>query len=324
MQFKLKYILYGILAIICLITTVDLVRIFSYKDYPLKPKAEIPTEQDQIYYELSQGSDSIGWNRLDGTLAYISGQYDCADFRLVNLIRIIYKYENQIPPQTLEKIQSSLFNFSYWWDENGQNSVCYWSENHQILFASAEYLIGQKYPNAIFKWSGQTGQIVSEKAKTRILDWLEMRWNYGFTEFYSEVYYKEDIGALINLIDLSDDPEIVSKSMIILDLLFYDVATQSHGTMFSSVCGRAYESHRKSGPKYNLSGLTEYFWGNGNSPKPGIVYGVSTSKNYELPSVLAAIALDTSAVIIRQQNGLDVIDSKRSKYHDATGNGSIY
>jgi len=41
------------------------------------------------------------------------------------------------------------------------------------------------------------------KANKRILDWLEMRWKYGFTEYYSGVYYKEDIGAMINLIDFA-------------------------------------------------------------------------------------------------------------------------
>ncbi len=314
MKFSWKYLLLGIITIACLVTAIDLIRISGYEVYPLKPKADIATEQDQIYYELSEGSDSIDWNRLNGTLEYISGQYDCADFRLVNLIRIVYKYQDRIPEETLHNIEHVLLNFSYWWDEGAQNSVCYWSENHQILFASAEYLIGSKYPDEIFTLSDQTGSVVAERARTRILDWLEMRWKHGFTEFYSEVYYKEDIGALINLINLADDPEIVNKSMIILDLLFYDVATQSFQTMFSSVSGRAYESHRKSGPKHNLSGITEYYWGNGEPPKPGIVYGIATSQKYKLPPVLTAIAHDTAVVIIRQQNGLDVIELKPLGY----------
>lgn len=38
------------------------------------------------------------------------------------------------------------------------------------------------------------------------------------------MYYKEDIAALINLIDFSEDEEITKKCKIIPDLLFYDVA----------------------------------------------------------------------------------------------------
>ena len=44
-----------------------------------------------------------------------------------------------------------------------------------------------------------------------MLDWFEMRWNYGFIEFYSGVYYKEDIGAIINLIDFAEDEEMVKR-----------------------------------------------------------------------------------------------------------------
>ena len=87
--------------------------------------------------------------------------------------------------------------------------MCYWSENHQILFASAEYLIGQLYPENVFPSSGLTGRQHMEKARLRMLDWFEMRWNYGFIEYYSGVYYKEDVGALINVIDYADDEELV-------------------------------------------------------------------------------------------------------------------
>jgi hypothetical protein len=87
----------------------------------------------------------------------------------------------------MEEIRQVLFNFRYWWDEPGENSMCYWSENHQILFASAEYLIGQKFPNAQFPNSGLTGTQHMEKARERIMDWLQMRWDCGFIEFYSSV-----------------------------------------------------------------------------------------------------------------------------------------
>jgi len=45
-----------------------------------------------------------------------------------------------------------------------------------------------------------------------------MRWNYGYIEFYSNVYYKEDIGPLNNLIDFADDNEIVTKAKICMNL----------------------------------------------------------------------------------------------------------
>ncbi|HSO88649.1 MAG TPA: hypothetical protein VLQ91_19000 [Draconibacterium sp.] len=313
-RFKLKYFISALLVAVIVITSVDLLRISNYEIIPMKPDVNIDCQQDQVYFELVNDTGDMDWNRLDGTLEYIQNEYDCADFRLVNLVRILYEYGDKIPADYKEKIENVLFSFRYWWDEPGENSMCYWSENHQILFASAEYLIGQKYPKTVFPNSGLTGKQHMEKARERILDWLEMRWKYGFIEYYSGVYYKEDIGAMINLIDFAGDDEIVKKTEIIFDLLFYDVATQNTGNMFVSVSGRAYEANRKGGPGSTLGGLTHYFWGDGKQIGPGLMYGMMTTKKYELPAVLSEIALDSSNSVIRQNNGLDISELKTEGY----------
>ncbi|MCP3932478.1 MAG: hypothetical protein GY705_25685 [Bacteroidetes bacterium] len=302
-------------------SVVDYIRISSYKTYLRKPNEKIDSRQDMLYYNLVNDI-KIDWSHLDGTLKYISGEYDCSDFRLVNLIRILYDYGGQIPKDYKDKVENVLFNFRYWWDEPGENSMCYWSENHQILFASAEYLIGQKYPDTIFPNSGLTGKQHMEKARIRALDWLKMRWDYGFIEYYSSVYYKEDIGALINLIDFAEDEELVKKSQIIMDLLFYDVASQNIATMFITVSGRAYEGNRKGGSGSNLGGLTRYYWGDGKKRGAGMMYGMMLSKRYKLPPVLAEIAKDTSNVIIKQSNGLDISELKTEGYY-GTDNRSM-
>lgn len=313
-RFKLKYFILALLSALIVITGIDLMRVSKYKTIPVKPEVSIDCQQDQIYFELINGATEMDWNRLDGTLQYIENEYDCSDFRLVNLVRILYEYGDRIPAETRLKIEDVLFNFRYWWDEPGENSMCYWSENHQILFATAEYLIGQKYPETFFPNSGLTGKQRMAKAKQRILDWLEMRWKYGFTEYYSGVYYKEDIGAMINLIDFAGDEEIVKKTEIIFDLLFYDVATQSMKNMFASVSGRAYERNRKGGPGSTLGGLTNYFWGDGNQIGEGLMYGMMTTKNYKLPPVLSEIAKDSSRVVIKQNNGLNISELKKEGY----------
>ena len=244
---NLRYLAYLLLSFIVVTIIVDLIRIDSYKIHPRRPDTQIDLEQNEIYYELARGIQEIDWKRLNGTLEYIRAEYDCSDFRLVNLIRILYEYENLLPDSVKQKIEEVLFDFRYWWSDPGENSMCYWTENHQILFASAEYLIGQKYPQAVFKNSGLRGRQLQERARKRALDWLEMRWRFGFTEYYSSVYYKEDIGAMINLIDFAGDIEIVQKTKIIMDLLLFDVATQNINTMFISTSNRAYRNNRTGG-----------------------------------------------------------------------------
>ena len=308
-------ILLTLLLIVFAVTSVDIIRISRYETYPVLPKYKIETNENQVYWDLVNRNESIDWKRLDGTLEYIKSEYDCSDFRLVNLIRIQYEFDDVIPIDYKNKIEEVFFNFRYWMDEPGENSMCYWSENHQILFSSAEYLIGQKYPTAVFPNSGLTGNEHMVKAKVRILDWLKMRWNYGFTEFYSNVYYEEDIAALINLIDFAEDEEVSKKSKIIMDLIFYDVATQSLQNMFISVSGRAYEGNRKGGYGSTLGGLTNYYWGNGEEIMPKMTYGLMVTNKYALPPVMNEIARDSTTVIIKQRNGLDIAELKTEGYY---------
>jgi len=321
-RIKFKHLLGLLLLLIVATLVIDFIRISRYEIIPKRPDKHIDSQQNQVYYDLVKDSSQIDWSRLDGTLEYIRWEYDCSDFRLVNVVRILYEFGDLIPEDYLAKMEEVLFNFRYWWDEPGENSMCYWSENHQILFASAEYLIGQLYPDSIFPSSGLSGRDHMEKARIRALDWLEMRWKYGFIEFYSSVYYQEDIAALINLIDFSGDEELVKKSQIILDMLFFDVAAQNISTMFISASGRAYEGNRKGGPGANLSGLADYYWGNGKETGPGMMYGMMRSEKYQLPPVLAEIARDSSPVIIKQSNGLDLTELKAEEYY-GTDNRSM-
>jgi hypothetical protein len=314
-KLKLRYFLILLLLFILSTVALDYRRNSRVEPIPERPDHEIKLEQDQIYYELSNGSAHTDWSRLAGTLEYIRGEYDCSDFRLVNLVRILYDFADSIPAHAMKEIEEVLLNFRYWWDEPGENSMCYWSENHQILFASAEYLIGQRYPETIFPNSGLSGKQHMEKARIRALDWLKMRWNYGFIEYYSSVYYKEDIGALINLIDFAEDEELVIKSQIVMDLLFYDVASQSLRTQFSSVSGRAYQRNRMGREAAEFSGLMDYMWGSGDQIGPHMMYGMMRSENYEVPPVFREIALDTSTVIIKQSNGLDLSELKEEGYY---------
>ena len=142
---------------------------------------------------------------------------------------------------------------------------------------------------------------------------MEMRWKYGFIEYYSNVYYIEDIGGMINMIDFADE-EISKKMQIIMDLLLYDVAVQNIKTMFISVSGRAYEGNRKGGRKATLGGITNYYWGNGEKISRGMMYGMMATKKYSLPPVIAEIAKVTGNVVVKQSNGLDISEMKAEGY----------
>ena len=315
MKIRVKYVIQFLLILIISSIIIDIIKITDYKTLPSLPPKDKRQGIYEIYFDLVNKSGNIDWKQLDETLAYIDYQYDCSDFTISTLIRLIYDYPNQVPDYEMTKIKKTLLNFRYWMDEPGENGMCYWSENHQILFASEEYLIGQLYPNEIFPNSGLNAKQHMEKALIRIKEWLKMRWCYGFSEFYSTTYYNEDIAGMINLIDYARNHEIVQKTKIIMDLLMYDIASQKMDNMFVSVSGRAYENGRKGGTRLTSTVITDYVWNNIKRKLFHLNYGFLTSKKYHVPPVIIEIGNDTSNVVIKQCNGLNISQLKSESYY---------
>ena len=53
-------------------------------------------------------------------------------------------------PADRQRTEHALLNFKFWLDEPGLDAMCYFTENHQILFQVAAYLTGQLWPDAVF------------------------------------------------------------------------------------------------------------------------------------------------------------------------------
>ena len=198
-------------------------------------------------------------SELEGTYAYIDGRYDCSDFRMNSLVRLYYAYGDQLPDSTKANIKRVMLDFKYWMDQGGSDSMCYWSENHQILFATQEYLVGQAFPNDRFTVDNKLGSEHMEMAEARINAWMNQRYLYGFTEWYSNNYYPEDIAPMANFIQFSEDEEMVNRMKMIMDLIWFDMASQSYKFegldeggdprtyyVFVSSSGRMYSDNRVS------------------------------------------------------------------------------
>ncbi|MCP4756174.1 MAG: hypothetical protein GY866_35375, partial [Proteobacteria bacterium] len=165
------------------------------------------------YYELARlhkNRGPIHEGLILGVLGYIDQRYDCSDFVLLGMVRILYQFFEHplLGSEIKERLVKTILDFKYHPEEPGIDSMCYWTENHQIMFAANEYLAGQKFPEAVFTNSGLTGKQKMAKAEKRILKWLELRFLTGFSEWLSHIYYDEDMTALINLVDFCDNPKI--------------------------------------------------------------------------------------------------------------------
>lgn len=300
-----------VLMVVVGISVYDYFKNESYVKINSRPEESISSHIDEILYQF-ENDLPVNFEDFDTTFQYVDGRYDCSDFRLQSLIRILYKYEDQLDEATRIQIKDTLLNFKYWMDQPGEDSMCFWSENHQILFAVSEYLAGKKYPNELFINSGLTGAEHMVLAQSRIEAWMKQKWDYGFTEWYSNVYYVEDIAPMSNFIDFSGDETLSTKMSIIMDLLIYDMASQSYKGTFVTTSGRAYESGKKSGENASTRSVTEFLFGYDTDTelRQGMDLNFIYGDQYKTPEVLRLIGKDESATVIKASSGLNVSELK--------------
>ena len=195
---------------------------------------------------------------LEGAIERIDIREDCADFTACGLIRFYLENEHRLADENKAEIKDCLAGFKYWMDQydGRKDSMCHWSENHQILFAVTEYLAGREWPDATFA-DGKTGNEHVKMAKERIEAWMYQRYYYGFNEYYSNNYYPEDIAPMANFIQFAaaEDADMVSRMKIVMDIIWIDIATQSYKYVdndgntqyaFMSASGRMYMDNKSS------------------------------------------------------------------------------
>ena len=146
-----------------------------------------PENTKGIYHELVRlaGGGLVHEGVIGATLDYIDARHDCADFSLHGVLRLLYQFGDApgLSPGLVERCRQTVLGFKFWPDEPGRrdepgtDSMCTWTENHHILFASAAYLAGQMFPQATFANSGRTGAEQLARNGPRIRRWV-FRWRF--------------------------------------------------------------------------------------------------------------------------------------------------
>tara|TARA_R110002049_G_scaffold154534_8_gene319056 strand:+ start:644 stop:2608 length:1965 start_codon:yes stop_codon:yes gene_type:complete len=301
-----------VLSLVIAFTAYEVVRNTGVEKIPARDSSlGLDVRTDAVLRDLENGRPYDA-SILKDTQTFVGRRFDTSDFRLQSLARILYEHREALTREDYETIRDTFIEFKYWMDQPGSDSMCYWSENHQLLFAASEYLAGQYWPDEVFPNTGQTGRDHQALARERILIWLEQRWLYGFTEWYSNTYYVEDIAPLANLIDFAEDEEIVLKAQIILDLLLYDLATQSYRGNFISSSGRMYGKGKRFPEKNSMRAVIDSIWGPArwggeSSKRTGMDLNFIYINNYQVPPVIRAIGADDQRdVVIKASTGLDL------------------
>jgi len=298
---------------------------------PAEPTPGFSARRDSMLENVAAGSDKNAFDAVarlavgkalspeacSHTINKMNQRLDCADFSLQALLRLFYQYGDC--PLVSEELKNSareaILNFKYWPDEPGIDSMCYWSENHHILFSTGGYLSGQLFPDETFANSGRTGREQMERFRPRVERWLDLRFKTGFSEWLSNVYYEEDIGALVNLVDFAEE-EVSKRAAMVLDLLMADIALNSYRGVFGSTHGRSYEGNKKYAK--HESTRESYLLAFGPGAKVGSGGGMgatslAVSTEYRVPRVLYEIANDQErpVVVNRQRAGIKVEDAEK-------------
>lgn len=173
------------------------------------------------------------------TLQQIDRRMDCADFMTCALIRLMKLYE--LSEDMKGEIKQVMLNFRYWMDEEGQDGMCFWSENHALMFYQTGYFFGMEYEEEVFTRSKKTGRLLYETSKERIKEWLSDIILTGFDEFNSGVYGPITFAAILNLVDFGEE-EIAEEAKKAADLLLRRIAIHCFREVVISPGGRIYRN----------------------------------------------------------------------------------
>lgn len=281
-----------------------------------------PNSLKSFFYELiriAEGKAPIHTSMLYAALDYVDERRDCADFVLSGVLRIYYQFIDSplLPEGFRDKAKRTILGFKYWPDEPGIDSMCYWTENHHIIFSACEYLAGQLFPEETFTNSGHTGKEKMARAKPRIEKWLELRFYTGFNEWLSNVYFDENFAPLLNLLDFAKDKEIIRRSNVVLDLMLYDMALNSYYGLFACTHGRTYTKEKTHPTLESTADTAKLMFGLGSFANEDNMSAVLFAlSSYKLPQAIFNVATDTARheTINKQRVSIRFKDAKKWGY----------
>jgi hypothetical protein len=252
--------------------------------YPSSARALARREKDEKYVVTATD--------LNPALAMITSRADCADFEAVGLVHILHRFpESQWEPGLRDRVCETLLSFKYWIDQPGLDAMCYFTENHQFVWHTAEHLIGSYFEGKTFSNAGFTNVQHAEHGREMALEWLKRKLEGGFSEYDSNAYLAIDTLALVSLIEYSPNQEIRKFAEALLDKLMFSLASNSWRGIHGAAHGRSYTTTLRSSRFEETAPIMWALWGMGALNLAVLpVTSLITSKKYELPELVVKVA----------------------------------
>lgn len=174
---------------------------------------------------------------IDNDFELIHERVDCSDFLVTMLLR--YHDVYGFSPETEKKFREVLLDYRYWMNMEGADGMCFWSENHALMFWFAAYRAGQILPEGYFHRAGMKGSELSLWGRERIVEWLDDVIANGYEEFESCTYSLVTLAVLLSVYDFTDS-EIKAKAKKAIDDMMNALAIQTFKGSVISPMGRVY------------------------------------------------------------------------------------
>jgi hypothetical protein len=137
------------------------------------------------------------------------------------------------------RIDQVLLNYRYWMSEEGSDAMCFWSENHSLLFYSSAMIVGAMYPDSYFPTAGMDGKSLSAFGRKLTSEWMDDLEHHGFEEFLSTVYMNITFVSLLNIVDYGD-AEMSARAWKITDKLLEGLSLHTFKGTIIAPMGRVY------------------------------------------------------------------------------------
>jgi hypothetical protein len=259
------------------------------------------------------GDWDAAWRSLD-TLD------DGRDFTGLYLLNVLLGPDDpSLAPDLKPRIEQSLLGTKLWYTHPtpaGLTDVAYyWSENHQAIYRTLEYLLGRRYPNIPIGTDGALGRDHAASAKAFLLRWMDHRLRFGFAEWHSNVYYQKDITPMLTLVQWADEDDVATRAQMVLDVLFVDLATHTLGDAFGVTHGRSYKKNKMTAGGDDTWDLTKMIFAQSSSTydwdgdDPGAAVFAATTR-YTFPEVVRRIGADKAPMVDRERMSIPIPEAQ--------------
>lgn len=222
---------------------------------------------------------------IDDAIGIVDSRIDCADFTLAGVLRLLGHplTGTQLTEFDRARLECAATGFRFWWDQPGEDSMCFHTENHRALFHSSEMIAGQSHPDVTFSLTGASGTYHRQHGERALREWCLHRGQVGWSEWLSSTYIEHHLTALLNTYEYAQESALRDLAGDLLDVMLVELALHARDGILVASQGRIYPRTLRDARDSGAASITWMLWGKNSTPDPCSIGAVSLATSTYLP-----------------------------------------